>query len=302
MTAFSRQEFVKRLKGVYTALATPFKDGSVDGAGLRRLIEFQIEGGVDGLVPVGTTGESPTLSHREHIEVVKICAAAAKGRVPILAGTGSNSTQEAVELSEAARTAGADGLLVVAPYYNKPTQNGLLGHYRAIMERVDLPLVLYNIQSRTGINVEPDTMGELAGNERFVGVKEASGSPDQVSRIMAACGHDFAVLSGDDSLTLPFMAVGARGVISVASNIAPKEICAMVRAFADGNPREALALHRRLFPLCRALFIESNPIPVKTALGLLGLCSPDLRLPLAPMAEGNLDKLKGALRDFGFKV
>jgi 4-hydroxy-tetrahydrodipicolinate synthase len=302
MMAFSRPEFVKRLKGVYTALATPFKDGTVDEHALRRLVERQIEGAVDGLVPVGTTGESPTLSHKEHIGVVRVCVAAAAGRVPILAGTGSNSTQEAIELSEAARDAGADGLLVVSPYYNRPTQRGLLLHYQAIMSRVDLPLVLYNIPSRTGTKVEPETMGELAKSERFVGDKEAAGSTDDVSRILAACGPDFTVMSGDDSMTLPFMSVGARGVISVASNIVPKEMGAMVRAFAAGKTQEALSWHRRLFPLCRTLFIETNPIPVKTAMGMLGLCSADLRLPLAPMEESNVSRLKSALREFGLKV
>ncbi len=291
-----------RLRGVYTALVTPFRNGAIDEECFLRLVEAQVEAGVDGVVPAGTTGESPTLNVAEHVKVISLCVKAAAGRTVVLAGTGANSTQEAYELSAAAKEAGADGLLVVAPYYNKPTQRGLLKHYESVLERVDLPLVVYNIPGRTGVNVEPETLAELASSPRLAGIKEAAGSPDQVSRILALCGSDFPVLSGDDSLTLPFMAVGARGVISVASNIAPKEVCAMVRAFLDGSPAQAIALHRRLFPLFRALFTETNPIPVKTALGFLGACSPEMRLPMVSMEKGNAEKLRCTMKEFGFKV
>lgn len=291
-----------RLRGTYTALATPFHHGAVDDARMRELVEAQIAAGVDGLVPVGTTGESPTLTFEEHIHVIGLTVAAARGRVPVLAGAGANSTEEALDLCRASRDVGADGLLVVAPYYNRPTQTGLRLHYEALMEHVDLPLVLYNIPSRTGVNVEPETMAALRESGRLAGVKEAAGSCDQVSRILEVCGREFPVLAGDDSLTLPFMAVGARGVISVASNVVPRETAAMVRAFLEGRTADALALHRRLFPLVKALFLETNPGPVKTAMGWLGLCEPGLRLPLAPMEEGNQAKLRKAMKTFGLPV
>jgi 4-hydroxy-tetrahydrodipicolinate synthase len=291
-----------RLRGAYTALVTPFRNGSVDESALRELVEFQIAGGINGLVPTGTTGESPTLTHPEHIRTIEVCVRAAAGRVPVLAGTGSNSTQEALDLGKAAKAAGADALLVVAPYYNRPTQRGLVLHYRAIVDQVGLPLVVYNIPSRTGVNVEPETLAQIAKGGGLAGVKEAAGSTDQVCRILEVCGTDFTVLSGDDSLTLPFLSVGARGVISVVSNLAPRETSDMVRAYLAGRHPEALALHRRLLPLIKALFIETNPVPVKTAMGLLGRCSGDLRLPLAPMEEGNEARLRRALEDFGFKV
>lgn len=298
----SPAELAARLRGTYTALITPFRQDAVDEASLRRLVEAQIAGGVEGLVPVGTTGESPTVTMEEHIRVIRITVEAASGRVPVLAGAGANSTREALELCRAARDAGADGLLIVAPYYNRPTQRGLREHFEAIMREVPLPLVAYNIPGRTGVNIEPETLAALRASGRLAGVKEAAGSADQVSRILELLGPDFPVFSGDDSLTLPFMSVGAVGVISVVSNVAPREMSDMVRAFLAGKPAEARALHARLFPLIKALFLESSPGPVKTALGLLGQCTPELRLPLAPMDEANVAKLKSAMRAFGLKI
>jgi 4-hydroxy-tetrahydrodipicolinate synthase len=300
--SFSRAQMKQRLRGVYTAIITPFKDGAVDEKCLRDLVEIQVAGGVDGLVPAGTTGESPTLSHEENVRVIRICVETAKGRIPILAGTGSNSTSEALDLSRRARESGADGLLVVAPYYNRPTQRGLMLHFEAIMREVDLPLVLYNIPGRTGVNVEPETVAALKKSGGLAGVKEASGLADQVSKIVELCGPDFSVFSGDDSLTLPFMSVGALGVISVVSNVAPRETGDMVRAFMGGRTADALVLHQKLFPLVKALFVETNPVPVKTALAMLGKCRNELRLPLAPMEEGNAARLRSALGTFGFKV
>lgn len=290
------------LRGTFTALVTPFKDGGIDREALRRLVDRQVDGGVEGLVAVGTTGESPTLSLAEHVEVVRLTVEAARGRVPVLAGTGANSTAEAVELSRAAKDVGAAGGLSVTPYYNRPTQTGLRRHYEAVFAAVDLPQLIYNIPGRTGVNMEPETMAALRASPRFAGVKEAAGQPDQVTRILAACGPDFPVLSGDDSLTLPFMAVGAAGVISTVSNLAPREMGDMVRAFATGRHADALALHRRLFPLIRAIFAETNPGPVKAAVGLLGLCDPAVRLPLALPEGPVLDRLKAAMREFGLKV
>jgi len=288
-----------RLRGAYTALVTPFRNGEVDERALRELIEFQIASGIDGLVPVGTTGESPTLTPEEHVRTIQITVDAARKRVPVLAGAGSNSTAEALHFCLASKEAGADGVLVVAPYYNRPSQKGMLLHFQALLDAVDLPLVLYNIPSRTGVNVEPETIGRLRANRRFAGVKEAAGSCDQVSRILELCGPDFPVLSGDDSMTLPFMSVGAVGVISVVSNVLPKDTVAMVHAQLEGRPAAALELHRRLFPFMRALFVETNPVPVKTALGLLGKCDPGVRPPLAPLEESGLARLKAAMKACG---
>ncbi len=295
-------DFAARLRGAWTALITPFKNGAVDERALRDLVEAQITAGIDGLVPVGTTGESPTLDPAEHIRVIKIVVEAAKHRVPVLAGTGANATAEALHLSKAARDAGADGLLVVAPYYNRPSQQGLLLHYQVLLESVDLPLVMYNIPGRTGVNVEPETMAQLRASPRFVGVKESAGSPDQVSRIVELCGPGFRVMSGDDTLTLPFMSVGAVGVISVLSNVMPGEVARLCRLFSEGKPAEARQLHAALFPLTKALFVETNPVPVKTALALLGRCEAFVRPPLAPLEPASLEKLKSAMRGAGLKV
>ncbi len=288
-------------KGSITALVTPFtKKGEVDEETLAKLVEFHVKSGTDGLVPCGTTGESATLNYEEHERVIEICVRVSKKRIPVIAGTGSNSTHEAIELSEYARKVGSDGLLLVSPYYNKPTQKGLYLHFKAIAEHVDLPIILYNIASRTGVNIEPETVAKLSQDcKNIVAIKEASGSLEQMSRIMALCGKKLTMLSGDDALTLPLMAIGGEGVISVVANIIPKDVKAMVAAFFKGDLEEARRLHYKMLPLIKAVFIETNPIPVKTAMGLMGLCEPSLRLPMCEMAPENLAKLKTALRDYG---
>ena len=288
-------------KGSIVALATPFKkDGFVDEACLRKLVEFHIKNGTDGLVPCGTTGESATLNYEEHERVIEICIEASRGRIPVIAGTGSNSTQEAIDMSRPAEKAGADGLLLVSPYYNKPTQKGLYLHFKAVAEAVGIPIILYNIASRTAVNIEPETVAKLARDcKNIVAIKEASGSLDQMSKIKALCGPKFTLLSGDDSLTLPVMSIGGEGVISVAANIVPADIKALVSAFEKGDISKAEKYHYRLLPLIKALFIETNPIPVKTAMGFLGLCEASLRLPMCPMSEENLGKLKKELKEYG---
>lgn len=288
-------------KGSIVALVTPFtKDGALDEKTLRDLVAFHIKNGSDGIVPCGTTGESATLDYDEHERVIETCIAAAKGDIPVIAGTGSNSTQEAIMMSRKAEKAGADGLLLVSPYYNKPTQKGLYLHFKAIAESVKIPIMLYNIASRTAVNIEAETIARLAADcKNIVAVKEASGSLDQMSRIIVLCGEKFTVTSGDDSLTLPLLAIGGAGVVSVAANIVPKDVKDMVAAFASGDVAKARRLHHRLAPLVKALFIETNPIPLKTAMGLLGMCEPLLRLPMCAIADENLAKLKTALRDYG---
>ncbi len=287
-------------KGSIVALVTPFsKKDEVDEATLVKLVEFHIKNGTDGIVPCGTTGESATLNYDEHKRVIEICVKAAKKRIPIIAGTGSNCTQEAIEMSEYAKEVGADGLLLVSPYYNRPTQKGLYLHFKAISEAVNLPIVLYNIASRTGVNIEPETIARLAKDcKNIVSVKEASGSLDQMSRIRSLCPKSFILLSGDDSLTLPVMSIGGEGIISVVANIIPKDVKALVSAFNDGNIEEARRLHYKMLPLIKAMFIETNPIPVKTAMGLMNLCEPLLRLPMCSMADENLSKLKAAMKEY----
>lgn len=286
--------------GTYTAIVTPFKSGKVDEPALARLIKAQIKGGVDGIVPVGTTGESPTLSYEEHMAVVEFAVRAVSGKVKVLAGTGANSTEEAIYLTKAAERAGADGSLQVAPYYNKPTQEGLFQHFRAIAQATKLPLVLYSIPGRCGIEIGVETVKRLATScKNIVGIKEAGGQPDRVSQLRAVCGPKFAILCGDDSLTLPFMAVGGDGVISVASNIIPGEISKMVRAFAAGNPAAALKIHAKYFPLFRNLFVEANPGPVKDALAMLGMIEPDLRLPLVRLEQKNHELIRATLQQCG---
>jgi 4-hydroxy-tetrahydrodipicolinate synthase len=286
--------------GTYTAIVTPFKSGKVDEGALSRLIKGQIKGGVDGIVPVGTTGESPTLSYEEHIAVVEFTVRAAAKKVKVLAGTGANSTEEAIYLTKAAERAGADGSLQVAPYYNKPTQEGLYQHFKAIARATKLPLVLYSIPGRCGIEIGVDTIKRLAADcSNIVGIKEAGGAPDRVSQIRAATGPTFAILSGDDSLTLPFMAVGADGVISVASNVIPREVSNMVRAFAEGRLAAAQKIHARFFPLYRNLFVEANPGPVKAALALLGQIEDELRLPMVPIEAKNRDLVRATLQQCG---
>jgi 4-hydroxy-tetrahydrodipicolinate synthase len=289
----------RTFQGSLVALVTPFRDGKVDEPRLRELVEFHIANGTDAIIPCGTTGESPTLSHDEHKRVVEIVIEAARGRVPVVAGTGSNSTAEAIDFTAHAKKAGAAGALVVNPYYNKPTQEGLYRHFSAIAEAVDIPILVYNIQSRTAVNVETDTLARLAKIPNIVGVKEASGSLDQMTQVVLACGPDFSVLSGDDNLTLPLMAVGGCGVVSVVANIVPRDTAEMTHAALDGDWKRARDLFHRLFPLCRAMFIETNPIPVKEAMAMLGMLQPEFRLPLCRMADANRERLKTILQQFG---
>lgn len=291
---------MKRLTGTHTALVTPFREGRVDEAALARLIEFQVRGGVDGVVPVGTTGESATLDYEEHIRVVALTVKFAAGRVRVLAGTGGNSTQEAIYLTREAEKAGADASLQVAPYYNKPTQEGLFQHFRAVAAATRLPIMLYSIPGRCGVEIGVDTVQRLAATcPNVVAIKEAGGSADRVSQLRAALGPRFTILSGDDSLTLPFMAVGAQGVVSVASNIVPKAVATMVRAFAAGDLRAAQRWHGKFYPVFKDLFLETNPVPVKAALAEMGFCAEEYRLPLVPMSRANRDKLVRTLKACG---
>jgi 4-hydroxy-tetrahydrodipicolinate synthase len=286
-------------QGSMVAVVTPFKDGRVDEAKVRELVEFHIKNGTDVLVPCGTTGESPTLSHDEHRRVIELAIQAANKRIPVVAGTGSNSTAEAIDLTRFAKNAGADGALVVLPYYNKPTQQGLIAHCRAIADAVDLPLILYNIPGRTGINMLPETLAVLADHPNIVGMKEATGNLEQMTQDIVLCGAKLSFLSGDDTLTLPLMAVGGKGVISVVANIVPRDVADLTRAFLSGDWKRARELHLKLFPLCQAMFCETNPIPVKTAMALMGMIGGELRMPLCPMSEANLSKLKAAMRAYG---
>ena len=285
--------------GSIVAIVTPFRKGRVDERALGDLIEFQLANGTDGIVPCGTTGESATLSHQEHERVVAFTIETVKRRVPVIAGAGSNSTDEAIALTRHAKKAGADGALLITPYYNKPMQEGLFRHYKAVAEAVDLPLVLYNIPSRTSVNLLPSTVGRLAAIRNIVAIKEGSGSLQQVSEILQACGDRLTVLSGDDPLTIPMMAVGAKGVITVTANIAPADMAAMVDAFAAGQLDRARRLHDKLFPLFTALFYETNPIPVKAALAMMGKIDEELRLPLCPMASESREKLARVMKEYG---
>ncbi len=287
-------------KGSIVALVTPFKGDVVDEIAYKKLVDWQIKEGTNGIVPCGTTGESPTLSAHEHERVVEVCVEAANKRVPVIAGTGSNSTAEAVAFTKHAAKAGADGVLVVTPYYNKPTNKGVYLHFKAVADSAKVPVVLYNIAGRTGKNIEPDVMAKLAQDcKNIVAVKEASGSLEQMLRIKEMCPKDFTLLSGDDALTLPIMAIGGAGVISVAANIVPKDVVAVIDAFNKGDLKKAQDINLKLMPLIRALFIETNPIPVKKAAELMGLCNGALRLPMCDMEEANLQKLKEALKKYG---
>ena len=287
-------------KGSIVAIVTPFKNGKIDEKAYRKLIEFQINSGTSAIVPAGTTGESSTLSYEEHDRIIEITIEQVNKRIPVIAGTGSNSTQEAVMLTQYAAKAGADASLQVAPYYNRPTQKGLYEHFKAIANSVEIPIILYNIASRTGVNIEPETIAKLSRDCRnIVGVKEASGNLEQMSRIRQLCPQDFALISGDDSLTLPVLGIGGTGIISVVANIVPKDVADLVAEFERGNIKKAQEMHYKLLPLIKAIFIETNPIPVKTAMGLLGMCEPDLRLPMCAMSPENLEKLKIALKDYG---
>jgi 4-hydroxy-tetrahydrodipicolinate synthase len=286
--------------GTYTAIVTPFKNGRIDEAALERLIKKQIQGGIDGIVPVGTTGESPTVDYEEHVHIIALAMKFAAGKVKVLAGTGANSTSEAVYLTREAEKLGAHGSLQVAPYYNKPSQEGLFQHFREIARQTRLPLVLYSIPGRCGVEIGVETVRRLAQEcKNVVGIKEAGGSCDRVSQLDAALGRRFEILSGDDSLTLPFMAAGAQGVISVVSNIAPREVSRMVRAIAAGDAKKALQLHRKLYPLFKNLFIETNPVPIKAALAMLGRIEEEYRLPLVPMSAKNRETLRATLKACG---
>jgi 4-hydroxy-tetrahydrodipicolinate synthase len=286
--------------GTYTAIVTPFKNGQLDEAALARVVKNQIKGGVDGIVPVGTTGESPTVDFEEHIRIIELVVKLAAGKVKVLAGTGANSTSEAIALTIAAEKAGADGSLQVAPYYNKPTPEGLYQHFKAIANNTKLPIILYSIPGRCGIEIAVATVKRLAADcKNIVGIKEAGGNADRVSQLRAALGNKFVILSGDDSLTLPFMAVGAQGVISVASNVVPREVATMVRAYAAGDAKKALSIHQKLYPLFKDLFVETNPVPVKAALAMLGLIDEEYRLPLVQMSAANRATLKTAMKAAG---
>ena len=278
--------------GAFTALVTPFKNGEVDVEAVESLVEFQIEGGIDGLVPCGTTGESPTLSEEEDRLVIETVVRVTAGRVPVVAGTGSNNTASAIKYTKMAEEVGADGSLQVAPYYNKPTQEGLFRHYAAIAENTSLPLVLYNIPGRTNVTIAPETIAQLAEIPNIVGIKESTLSMNMVSDIRRLCGEEFDILSGDDPMTLPLLALGGTGVVSVASNIAPGAVSDMVAAMNSGDLARGRELHYGLLPLIRALSVETNPIPIKAAASLLGLCSDELRLPLVPMSGENLRNLQ----------
>jgi 4-hydroxy-tetrahydrodipicolinate synthase len=282
-----------------TALVTPFRDGRFDEESYRSLIDGQIAAGIDGLVPCGTTGESATLSHEEHDRVVEVCIDQVAGRVPVIAGAGSNSTAEALRLTRHAREAGASAALLITPYYNKPTQEGLYRHYMAVADAVDIPLVIYNVPGRTGTDILPETLARLAGHPRIVAVKEATGSMARASEIVLACGDKLGILSGDDFTFLPLLELGGQGVISVVSNVAPAEMAGLYDAFAAGDHAGARLLHYRLYPLMKAMFLETNPGPAKTALAMMGRIDGELRLPLAPMTEKNREALALALAGYG---
>jgi len=285
--------------GSLVAIVTPFKHGKVDEQSYRDLIEFQIANGTHGIVPCGTTGESATLSPEEHERVVAFTVEVVNRRVPVIAGTGSNATDEAIAFTKHAKHAGADGALLITPYYNKPTQEGLYQHYAAVAKAVDIPLILYNIQGRTSVNMSPATIARTAKIDTIVGIKEGSGSLGQVSEIMHLCGEDLTILSGDDPLTLPMMALGAKGVITVTANIVPKDMANMVNAALAGNFAEARTYHFKLAPLFTALFYETNPIPVKEALGMMNKLEPEFRLPLTPLASENRERLRQVMKNSG---
>ena len=290
------------IKGALTAMVTPFRDGSVDTDSLGAMIDYQVSEGINGLVPCGTTGESATLSYEEHNHVIEHTIEVADGRVPVVAGTGSNSTSETLMLTKNAERAGANAALLITPYYNKPSQQGLYEHYKKISEAVDLPLFLYNVPSRTGLNMLPETVARLSEFDNIIGVKEATGDLAQVSDVIEYSADGFIILSGDDAVTLPMLSIGSHGVISVTSNIAPKEMALMIERFFEGDLAGARELHYRLCTLHRAMFLETNPLPVKTAMAILGRCAEEFRLPLVTMEEANRDALVSALNDFGLEI
>jgi 4-hydroxy-tetrahydrodipicolinate synthase len=286
-------------KGSMVAIVTPFKNGKIDEKALGDLIEFQIKSGTDVIVPCGTTGESATLSHEEHHRVVELTVKAVNKRVPVVAGAGSNSTAETIELARYAKKAGADGALLITPYYNKPTQEGLYQHFKKVTESVDIPIILYNVPGRTSVNMLPATVARLRSFKNIVGIKEATGDMKQVSELIRLCGRDFDVISGDDFTTLLLLHLGGVGAISVTANIAPADAAGMFDAFFAGKYDEALKLHYKMEPLHGMMFVETNPIPVKTSLAMMGRISEEFRLPLCPMADANKEKLRQALKDYG---
>jgi 4-hydroxy-tetrahydrodipicolinate synthase len=285
--------------GSMVALVTPFRDGKVDWQSLEALLDFHITNGTNGIVPCGTTGESATLTPQEHDEVIKAVVKGANKRVPVIAGTGSNSTDEGIRLTRAAEKSGADGALMISPYYNRPTQEGIYQHYKKVADSVGIPVIVYNIPGRTGSKIEPETLARLSEIKNVAGVKEATGSVDQAIDVIRLCGDRLAVYSGEDSLTFSLMALGGKGVISTVANIVPKEMSQLTEACLEGNWDKGRDLQLKLIPLIRAVFLETNPIPIKTALALMGRCTSDLRLPLTPMSESALKKLKQAITDFG---
>jgi 4-hydroxy-tetrahydrodipicolinate synthase len=291
---------MSKFRGAFVAIVTPFIDGKLDEQGLQDLIEFQIAGGTHGIVPCGTTGESATMSHAEHHRVVELTIKTVAGRVPVLAGTGSNSTSESIELTRAAKEAGADGALMITPYYNKPSQEGLYQHFKAVAEAVDIPIILYNVPSRTAVNMLPETVARCAAIPNIVGVKEATADLNQISQVIRLCPKDFAVMSGDDFTSMPTVMIGGTGVISVTSNVAPRDMAAMMDAALAGDIATAQELHYKLLPLMQAMFIDTNPVPAKTALAMMGKIKSGLpRLPLYKMNEANTEKLRKVLADCG---
>src|SRR3972149_8539301 len=296
-TSSVKEDSLKGFTGSIVALVTPFRDGLVDFDKLGELVEYHIENGTNGIIPCGTTGESPTLSHKEHGEVVGKVIEKANGRIPVIAGTGSNNTSEALSLTRHAKEVGADGSLMITPYYNKPTQQGLYEHYKLVAEEVDIPIIIYNVPSRTGVSMTPETVARLYEIKNIVAIKEASGSIDQTSQILNLC--DITVLSGDDSLTLPIMSVGGKGVVSVVANILPREVSELVSSFLNGDTEKSRQIHNKLFPICRGMFIETNPIPVKTAMKLMGRLNGEMRLPLCKMSDEHEKQLQKALKEYG---
>ncbi|GAX59585.1 dihydrodipicolinate synthase [Candidatus Scalindua japonica] len=284
--------------GSIVAMVTPFAGGVVDYNKLGELVDYHIENGTNAIIPCGTTGESPTLTHEEHGEVIGKVIEVANGRIPIIAGTGSNNTREAINLTRHAKEKGADGSLLITPYYNKPTQQGLYDHYKAILEEVDIPIIIYNVPSRTGVSISPETVARLFEfKKNIVAIKEATGDIDQASQILNLC--DITVLSGDDSLTLPLMSIGGKGVVSVIANILPRQVSELVSSFLNGELEVSQRLHKNLFPLCKAMFIETNPIPVKTAMKLLGRLNGEMRLPLCNISNEHEKQLNNALKEYG---
>jgi 4-hydroxy-tetrahydrodipicolinate synthase len=289
-------------KGSIVAIVTPFKNKAVDEKALSELIEWHINEGTNAIVPCGTTGESATLDYDEHYRVIEITVKTVNKRLPVIAGTGANSTDETIMMTQKAKEMGVDGALLVTPYYNKPTQEGLYRHYKEIAEAVDIPIVLYNVPGRTAVNMLPQTVARLAEIKNIVAIKEATGDMRQVSDIIRLCGDGITVISGDDFTTLPLLLLGGKGVISVSANVAPRDVAAMIKAWEDGRIEEARRLHYKLEPLNQSMFIETNPIPAKTALSMMGKIQEEFRLPLCPMSDGNKDKLRNILKNYGIAL